>query len=170
MGWDLVVILEVTTMNVRMATLNDADALVKVRFDYFAAEKCEITNDKKVLISSQLQQYFLKHLNFDFFAAFVEDDSGYIVSTAFLVISEKPANLSWPTGKTGMILNVLTYPEYRRMGYATSTMDVLIKEAKRQNLSYIELSASASGKQLYDMLGFQELESTHFTEMKMFLI
>lgn len=56
------------------------------------------------------------------------------------------------------------------MVYATSTMSVLIKEAKRQNLSYIELSASASGKQLYDKLGFQELESTHFAEMKIFLL
>jgi GNAT superfamily N-acetyltransferase len=100
----------------------------------------------------------------------VEDDSRNIVSTAFLVIFEKPANLSWPTGKTGMILNVLTYPQYRRMGYAINTMNLLIEKAKQQNLSYIELSASDLGKPLYKNLGFQELEPSHFTEMKMSLL
>ena len=129
-------------MNTRMATYSDIDTLIKVRFDYFAAEQWELSNDNRDLISSQLQQFYSKHLNLDFFAAFVEDDTGNVVSTAFLEIFEKPANLLWPTGKTGMILNVLTYPEYRRMGHATNTMNLLIEKAKQQNLSYVELSAS----------------------------
>ncbi len=157
-------------MNVRMANHNDADTLIKVRFDYFAVEKLEIADDKRDLINSHLKEYYSKHLNLDFFAAFVEDDSGNIVSTAFLVIFEKPANLSWPTGKTGMILNVHTYAKYRKMGYATKVMNLLIQEAKNQDLSYIELSASELGKPLYKKLGFQELEHSHFTQMKMYLL
>lgn len=157
-------------MNTRMADYNDIDTLINVRFDYFAAEKIEVTNEKGDLISSQLRQYYSKHLNLDFFAAFVEDDSGNIVSIAFLVIFEKPANLSWPTGKTGMILNVLTYPEYRKMGYATNTINLLIEEAKKQDLSFIELSASDLGKPLYKKFGFQELEPSSFTEMKISLL
>ncbi len=157
-------------MNARMANRNDVDTLIKVRFDYFAAEKLEIDDDKRNLIGSQLKEYYSKHLNLDFFAAFIEDDSGNIVSTAFLVIFEKPANLSWTTGKTGMILNVHTYPKYRKMGYATKTMNLLIQEAKNQDLSYIELSASELGKPLYKKLGFQEFEPSHFTEMKMYLL
>ena len=157
-------------MNVRMANHNDVDKLIKVRFDYFATENWELTNDKRDMICSQLRQYYAKHLDLDFFAAFVEDDIGNIISTAFLVIFEKPANLSWPTGKTGMILNVLTYPEYRKMGYATNTMNLLIEEAKKQDVSYIELSASDFGKSLYRKLGFQEHQPSHFTEMKMSLL
>lgn len=158
-------------MNVRMATTDDVITLIKVRFDYFTTEKWELTDDQRISISSQLQQYYSKHLNLDFFAALVEDDSGNVISTAFLAISEVPANLSFPTGKTGMILNVLTYPEYRRMGYATNVMNLLIDEAKRQNLSYIELSASELGKPLYEKLGFKEPQpSAHFTKMKMSLL
>lgn len=157
-------------MKVRMATLKDVDILVKARFDYFAAEKWELSSDEKTVIGTQLQQYYPEHLDRDFFAAFVEDDEGIIASTAFLLISERPANLSWPTGKTGMILNVHTYPEYRRKGYATSIMNLLIEEAKRQNLSYIELSASPHGKPLYEKLGFQALGSSDFTDMKLSLL
>lgn len=158
------------SMDVRMANHNDIDMLIKARFDYFAAENWELTDEKRYLISSQLQQYYSKHLNHDFFAAFIKDEGGNIISVAFMVIFEKPANLSFPTGKTGMILNVLTYPEYRKKGYATNTMGLLIEEAKKQDLSFIELSASNLGKSLYKKLGFQELKPSHFTEMKMSLI
>lgn len=159
-------------MNIRMAMINDVVTLIKVRFDYFTAEKWEMTDDQRVSISSQLQQYYSKHLNLDFFAALVEDDSGNVISTAFLAISEVPANLlSFPTGRTGTILNVLTYPGYRRMGYATNALNLLIDEAKRQNLSYIELSASELGKPLYEKLGFKEPQpSAHFTKMKLSLL
>lgn len=121
-------------MNVRMANHNDIDKLIQVRFDYFASEKWEVTDDMRGSISAQLQQYYSKHLNLDFFAALMEDDVGNVISTAFLVIFEKPANLSWPTGKTGMVLNVLTYPQYRKMGYATKIMNFIIEEAKNHDV------------------------------------
>ena len=156
-------------MNIRMSTHEDISTLIKVRFDYFAAEKWELTDDKRDLIRAQLERYYSKHLNLDFFAAFVEDNNN-IVSVAFLVISERPANLSWPTGKTGMILNVLTYPEHRKMGCATQVINLLIAKARQEDLSYLELSASELGKSLYTKLGFQELTSSRFTEMKMSLV
>jgi len=157
-------------MNIRMADHSDIDRLIKLRFDYFDMEKHEITDDKKEMIRSQLERYFPKHLNKDFFAAFAEDEKGNIVSAGFLVIHEKPANLSWPTGKTGLILNVLTYPEYRRMGYAASVMNFLIEEAKKHELSYIELSASSMGKPLYKKLGFNKRGQSKFTDMRMYLV
>lgn len=153
-------------MNVRMANHKDIDALIKMRFDFFASEGWEITKEKSDLIYSQLRKYYPKHLNLDFFAALTEDDNGNITSCAFLAISEMPANPSVPTGKKGMILNVLTYPEYRKRGYATNAMHLLIEEAQRQNLSSIELSASQLGKPLYQKLGFQEPEHSSFTRMK----
>jgi len=157
-------------VNVRMANHNDIDKLIQVRFDYFASEKWEVTDDMRGSISAQLQQYYSKHLNLDFFAALMEDDVGNVISTAFLVIFEKPANLSWPTGKTGMVLNVLTYPQYRKMGYATKIMNFIIEEAKNHDVSYIELSASELGKPLYKKLGFLEDIPSHTTHMKKTLI
>ena len=153
----------------RMATVDDTQNLIKARFDYFAAEKWEVSPEQYELIRSSLERYIPKHLNIDFFAALVEENNK-IVSLAFLVILEKPANLSFPTGKNGLILNVLTYPEYRKRGFATTAMNALIEEAKRQNLSYIELSSSESGKTLYQKLGFREREPSRFTEMRLSLL
>lgn len=157
-------------MNIRMANQNDIDKLIKVRFDYFATENWDISNELRDKINTQLQHYYSKHINEDFFAVLVEDETGNPVSTAFLVIVEKPANLSWPTGKTGTILNVLTYPEHRSKGYATETLNLLIDVAKKQDVSFLELSASELGRPLYTKLGFQEKGSSHFTEMRKNLI
>jgi predicted GNAT family acetyltransferase len=153
-----------------MANLNDIAKLIKVRFDYFATENWEVTNKISEQIRTQLQSYYSKHMNDDFFAAFVEDEDGNVVSTAFLVIVEKPANLSWPTGKTGTILNVLTYSDYRNKGYATMALNLLIDIAKKQDVSFIDLSASELGRSLYKKLGFQEKGSSHFTEMRKYLL
>lgn len=156
-------------MITRFAATSDINTLIRVRFDYFSAEDWTLTDGKMAMIRSQLQQYYQERLNRDFFAVFAENNDRAIVSVAFLVISEKPANLSFPTGKTGMLLNVLTYPEFRSMGYATQVLNLLIDKAKEENLSFIQLSASESGRTLYEKLGFIKSES-HFTEMKLPLL
>ena len=157
-------------VSTRMASFNDIESLVKVRFDYFSAEKWEVSPEQHVIIETSIRQYYLKYLNSDFFAALTEVDD-IIASVAFLAISHIPANFSFPTGKTGTIMNVLTYPEYRNKGYATSTMKLVIDEAKKQCLSYIELSSSESGKSLYKKLGFTESEPViNFTKMKLSLL
>jgi len=69
-----------------------------------------------------------------------------------------------------MVLNVLTYPQYRKMGYATKIMNFIIEEAKNHDVSYIELSASELGKPLYKKLGFLEDIPSHTTHMKKTLI
>lgn len=123
-------------MNVRLANLDDMDKLIKVRFDYFSAEGSALTDEQKDKMSTQLQEYYSKHLNQDFFAALIEDELGNVLSSAFMVVFEKPANLSWPTGKTGLILNVFTYPPYRKMGYATSTLSMWLKSKISRLLSF----------------------------------
>lgn len=126
-------------MRSRFADVRDIELLIKIRFDYFNSVNYVLTDELRDLINLQLLSYYERHLNYDLFVALVEDDSGNLASSAFLVISEMPANISCPTGKFGKFLNVFTYPQYRNKGYATEALNMLIDEAKSKNLSYIEL-------------------------------
>ncbi len=155
-------------MTVRFATNDDIELLVKVRFDFFAEENWDMTNEEKQSLQKELFLYYNRHLNKDFFAAFAEID-GSIASVAFLVIIEKPANIFFPTGKVGLILNVLTYAEHRKKGCATKVLNALIEKAKEQKASFIELSASPTGKPLYEKLGFAYSERPNMTPMKLSL-
>lgn len=155
-------------MEIRKATLNDIDTLIKLRIDYLIADRGQLTMEEEASVRAQLTAYFPKHMDDGFIACLAEVD-GNVASTAFLAISDKPANPAFITGKTGTLLNVLTYPEYRRMGLATKVISCIIGEARGLGISYIELSATDEGKPLYKKLGFAEQKSK-YTEMRLQLV
>jgi GNAT superfamily N-acetyltransferase len=152
-------------MNYRKANLSDVNTLIKLRIDYLIEDIGSLTEDEERIIRSQLEAYFSKHINNDFIAILAEMDNR-VVSTAFLVVTEKPANPAFITGRTGTLLNVLTYPEYRRRGIAKVVISQLIDEAKKLGVSSIDLSATEDGKPLYEKLGFIEAK-TKYTQMKL---
>lgn len=149
----------------RRAAINDVDILVKLRLEYLIVDRGELSRDETKAVITQLQDYFARQLNSSFIAYLAEDDSK-VISTVYMAVAEKPANLSFITGKTATILNVFTYPEYRGKGIATKLLSMTISEARAMNISYIELSATDSGKPIYEKLGFIPWHSK-YTEMRL---
>lgn len=152
-------------MTVRTAETQDINTLIQLRMEYLTHHFGKLEPETEQALRRQLQSYFTAHLNNDFFAALYEMD-GKVVSTAYLAISEKPANPRFITGKTATVLNVYTYLGYRNRGYATQVLELLIQKAKDVNVSYIELSATEAGKPLYEKLGFQAWQQPE-TEMRL---
>jgi ribosomal protein S18 acetylase RimI-like enzyme len=95
----------------------------------------------------------------DFFAVFA-DDTGRIASVAYLILSERPPAPAFPDGRIGTVMNVLTYPEYRRRGFATQIMQRLIAIAREMDLASVDLLATGDGVDLYSKLGFGVSEYT----------
>ena len=151
----------------RTATKSDINKLLKLRIDYLTADKGYLSNDEKEAVLRQLKVYYSKNIGNSFVAALAEKE-GEIIATAFLAISEKPANPAFITGKIGTVLNVFTYPEHRRQGVATTLLNTIIEISKQKDLSFIELSATESGKPLYEKLGFL-VKQSNYTEMKLTL-
>ncbi len=155
-------------MQIRKANVDDIDTLIKIRLDYLVADRGSLTLEEEAAVRAQLTKYFPEHINRDFIAILAEIDH-QVVSAVFLAIAEKPANPDFITGRTGTLLNVLTYPEYRRRGIATRIIGEIIGEAQKLKLSSIDLSATPDGKSLYEKLGFIEPRSK-YTTMKLQLI
>jgi ribosomal protein S18 acetylase RimI-like enzyme len=59
-------------------------------------------------------------------------------------------------GKAGTLLNVYTFPEYRRKGIAKRLLEEIIKEAKLIGIDSIDLKATEDGYNLYKKLGFKD--------------
>lgn len=157
-------------MHVRFAQTANISDLLRLRFDFFDDDpNMAVAGEKRAQLAAQLQSYYERHLNRDFFAALVETEEK-IAAVSFLAIHEKPANYRFPTGRIGEILNVFTYIEYRFNGYATAALKLLIEKAKEENASLIELAATKDGKPVYEKLGFEEAHSTHSTEMVLRLV
>lgn len=147
----------------RFAAQEDVDTLICLRFAYLEEDQGTLDPGARSILRQQLSSYFPRALG-STLVAVLAMDGPLAVSTACLVITEKPANLAFPTGKTGVILNVYTLPAYRRRG-----MEMLIDEARHRGLSSLELSATEQGRPLYEALGFTK-KKTAYTPMKLSLL
>jgi predicted GNAT family acetyltransferase len=149
-------------MTLRIATHEDINSLIQIRID-FLTDGRHLSQNEEFEIKTQLQAYFSKHIPSRTFIGIFAEINRSIVSTAYLAISEKPANASFITGITGTILNVYTYPEFRKKGIATKVVEKIIEEAKLLGVSHLDLQATDNGKTLYEKMGFKE--SSTFTAM-----
>lgn len=61
---------------------------------------------------------------------------------------------SHPTDKRAHLMNVYTNSNYRRMGIARTMVNMLIEDAWSKGATEISLDATASGRPLYESLGF----------------
>lgn len=155
-------------MIVRKASADDIDTLVKLRFDYIREEI--VREEKKPMSSAEeedltlkLKNYFQKWIDNGGFAAFMAEECGKVVSTAFLSIVERPPRNAFTSYLVGTVFNVFTYPEHRRKGAATKVITALLDEARKLDIAVVDLQATPDGKPLYDKLGFYV---SSFTAMK----
>lgn len=151
-------------MKIRLAGIDDLETLIQLRLDYFRASELaenqtvseRMANSVEVVpVRESLKKYFQKNLGESLFVFLAEID-GETAGAAFLILFDWPPGPMAPGGRMGRAANVLTYPQYRRQGVATSLMGRLLEEAGRLGVSRIDLLATAAGEKLYRQLGFVE--------------
>jgi len=147
-------------MLLRKAAAEDTEMLITIRIDFLADHTGGLDEACESRIRSQLSGYYKEHLNRDFFAWIAEDD-GRFVSSAFMTVTERPANSRVTNGRLATINNVFTYPKYRRRGLAASLFEKILAEAREQNVTDVELVASHDGRPLYEKFGFTPIEDTY---------
>jgi len=137
---------------------NDMDLFLKLRNDYINESQNKINETEKDKIKMSLKNYYERHIRDNDFIGIVCEYNETVISAAYLIIEEWPANRNFMNGKIGTLLNVYTYPEYRKNGIATNVIKKIIEEAKKQNVAVINLSASKDGESVYKKIGFTENE------------
>ena len=154
-------------MEVRIATKADIASLVALRLEYLRADYSVLPKELEQVLRAQLPLYFSRHLGKDCHVYLAEEHQS-AVSCAFLIVLEKPANPTFPTGKVGTVMNVYTRPVYRRRGFACALLEQLISDARKMDLSYLELKATEQGLHLYQRLGFNR-EISRYLPMRLIL-
>ena len=144
-------------MELIKATKDDIPELIGLRIAYLLDDYGELDEETITTIKNQLPPYFEKHLGNDLLVYIAKDKR--IVSCVFLLITEKPANPSFPRGRTGTLLNVYTVPEARQQGLAKKLMELMLDDARELELDFVELKSTPMGASLYKSLGFTENHS-----------
>jgi len=137
---------------------NDADLFIKLRLDFINEFHKDVDETEKDKIKNSLRNYFERHIENNDFIGIVCKYNEEVISAAYLIIGEWPANRSFINGKIATLLNVYTYPEYRKNGIGTNVIKKIVEEAKKQSVSIINLLATEDGENVYKNVGFIETE------------
>jgi GNAT superfamily N-acetyltransferase len=150
--------IEKEELKFRKLNKDDKDLFVKLRFEYFSMSNFDINEFERNELKNNLTKYFDENIGNNNFLGMICEYRKEIISAAYLAINRKPPNQNFVNGKTGTLLNVFTYPEYRNQGIATELLRRIIEEARKENINVISLSSTKEGEKLYKKLGFKEAE------------
>jgi GNAT superfamily N-acetyltransferase len=84
----------------------------------------------------------------------VVEVDGRVVACAVGALEVGVPNPHCPRGRTARLANVLTFPEHRRRGCATSLVDFVVRWARSIQADRVDLSATPEGRRLYEGAGF----------------
>ena len=153
------------------ANKEDIDELVRLRIAYMIDDFGSITDYEKEAMEKQLPDFFQRKLGTELVAFVARDakNEKKLVSVAYLLIMEKPANPFFPNGLDSEVLSVYTEEEYRGKGICTQLMKNLVEYAKEKEVCRIDLIATEDGYPIYKKIGFEDKVSKYH-DMRMKLI
>ena len=147
-------------MTVRKLSMDDLELLIRLRVDFLLEEEAAFSDSELAGFQQQCAEFFASAFEANRFIAVAAEEDGEVMSTAFLVIHDKPPRRAGVPFRMGTVYNVLTCKEYRRRGAATRVLQALFDEAKLMGIESVDLWATEEGKKLYETLGFFSINCT----------
>ena len=142
----------------KKATIADIDELVRTRIIVLRAAN-KLSNDVDMsLVEKESYEYYKSALEIGEHIAYLVYDNGAFVGAGGVSFYQVMPTYHNPTGKKAYIMNMYTASEYRRQGIAFHTLDLLVKDVRKQGVSQIALEATEMGRPLYEKYGFVKME------------
>ncbi len=141
------------TVLVRLATVADLDTIVRHRRLMF--EEMGVGSKAELDAMEASAKPFLKNaLEDGSYRGWLALIGDRVVAGGGLVIVGFPPGPHDSCPRRAWILNMYTEPEYRRRGLARRLVETMIAWCREEGLGSVSLHASASGRPLYELLGF----------------
>ena len=138
--------------------LKHLDEMVRTRIIVLrAANKLSDDEDMSV-VEEESYAYYRRALESGEHIAYLVYDNGKFIGAGGVSFYQVMPTYHNPTGKKAYIMNMYTASEYRRQGIAFHTLDLLVKDARKQGISQITLEATEMGRPLYERYGFVKME------------
>ena len=142
----------------KKVTIADIDELVRTRIIVLRTAN-KLSNDVDMsLVEKESYEYYKSALETGEHIAYLVYDNETFIGAGGVSFYKVMPTYHNPTGKKAYIMNVYTAPGYRRQGIAFHTLDLLVKDAKEQDMLQIALEATNMGRPLYERYGFVKME------------
>lgn len=142
----------------KKATIADIDELVRTRISVLRTAN-KLSNDVDMsLVEQESYEYYKSALETGEHIAYLVYDNENLIGAGGVSFYQVMPTYHNPTGKKAYIMNMYTASEYRRQGIAFHTLDLLVKDIRKQGISQITLEATEMGRPLYEKYGFVKME------------
>ena len=142
----------------KKATIEDINELVRTRIIVLRAVN-KLSDDVDMsVVEKESYEYYKRALETGEHITYLVYDNGTFIGAGGVSFYQVMPTYHNPTGKKAYIMNMYTAPEYRRKEIAIHTLDLLVKDARKQGASQITLEATEMGRSLYEKYGFVKME------------
>lgn len=142
-------------LTIRRAVPGDAPAIARHRRLMFMDMGHTDPEKLDVMESACVDWVRIRLASEEYLAWLAVSAEGAAVSGAGLWIQPAMPRPVDMCGRRGYILNVYTYPEYRRRGLAGQLVRRTVKWCRDQGINYVALHATEAGRPIYEKLGFK---------------
>ena len=142
----------------KRATMEDIDELVRTRIIVLRAATKFSDDEDMSVVAEESYAYDWRALESGEHIAYLVYDNGKFIGAGGLSFYQVMPTYHNSTGKKAYIMNMYTAPAYRRQGIAFHTLDLLVKDIRKQGVSQITLEATEMGRPLYEKYGFVKME------------
>ena len=142
----------------KKATIEDINELVRTRIIVLRAVN-KLSDDVDMsVVEKESYEYYKRALETGEHITYLVYDNGTFIGAGGVSFYQVMPTYHNPTGKKAYIMNMYTAPEYRRQGIAIHTLDLLVKDVRKQGVLQIALETTEMGRPLYEKYGFVKME------------
>lgn len=139
--------------SLRRATLDDAEALTRLRGLMHQAIGDELTDEWAALCTTA----FRRRLATEEFRAYVVEADGVLVCSGVGWLEEHLPSPYLLDPRRGHVASMSTDPDHRRQGHARAVFAALMGWFGELGISRVDLRATEDGRPLYESFGFSLL-------------
>jgi GNAT superfamily N-acetyltransferase len=141
-------------IRIREATPDDVPEILRHRRGMYEDMDYRDQRALEAMVSTS-ESYFLQALVDGSFRGWLALAEERVVAGGGIVISPWPSHPYDLECRKSTILNLYTYPDYRRRGIAHELMKTMIEWCQKEGFESVFLHASKHGRPLYETLGFE---------------
>ena len=149
-------------MIIRKIIAADIESIVNMRMRMLAE-----TTDEKIPggLDQQIRRFVRKHMKDGTCMGVLAEKDGQVIADAVIYLFETMPDEINMAGRTAMLYNVYTVPEFRGQGIMAQMLPEVIKLAREAGAVELKMTAAPKAIPLYERMGFRVNEDA----MKMVL-